>query len=80
MANSKTKTPRVKAKFTSWAMPTPEDDALWDSMTREEQLDALRELANHPDTNTATDTTVAEIVERTRAARKAKQAKDGHNL
>ncbi len=61
-------------------MSTPEDDALWDSMTRAEQLDALRELANHPDTTTATDTTVAEIVERTRAARKAKQTKDDHDL
>jgi len=75
MADSKT-----KSKFTSWAMSTPEDDALWDSMTRAEQLDALRELANHPDTTTATDTTVAEIIERTRAARKAKQTRDDHDL
>ena len=80
MDDPNTKTSRVKAKFTSWAVSTPEDDALWDSMTRDEQLDALRELANHPDTNTSSDTTVAEIVERTRAARQTKQAKDGHNL
>ncbi len=71
------KTVDTKQKISSWAVPTPEDEALWEKMTREEQLAALREMANHPDTNTPTDVTVAEILERTRAARKAKTASDG---
>lgn len=69
----------TKHKITSWAVPTPEDDAAWDAMTRTEQLEALQEHFSHPDTTTTTETTVAEIVERTRAARAAK-ATDGHKL
>jgi len=67
----------VVEKLTSWAKPSKADDTVWEGMTRDEQLSSLQDLANHPDTNTPSDVTVAEIVERTRQ-RKAKRATDDH--
>ena len=64
-------------KIESWAVPTPEDDDLWQSMSRDEQLAALQEHFSSPETTTTTDVTVAEIVERVRQKRKAKQATHG---
>ena len=64
-------------KIASWAVPSEADDAAWQGMTRDEQLAAYQDLANHPDTKTSSDATVAEIVERTRQ-RKAKRAIDDH--
>lgn len=64
-------------KIESWAVPTPEDDDLWQSMSRDEQLAALQEHFSSPETTTTTDITVAEIVERVRQKRKAKQATHG---
>ncbi len=69
----------VVEKLSSWAKPSKADDAVWEGMTRDEQLSALQGLANHPDTNTASEATVAEIVERTRQ-RKTKPAIDDHKL
>lgn len=59
----------VVEKITSWAVPSEADDAAWQGMTRDEQLAAYQGLANHPDTKTPGDATVAEIVERTRQRR-----------
>lgn len=67
----------VVEKITSWAVPSEADDAAWQGMTRDEQLSALQDLANHPDTNTVSDVTVTEIVGRTRQ-RRAKRATDDH--
>lgn len=66
----------TKHRFTSWAVPTPEDDAVWNAMTREQKLQALQDLAHHPDTTTTTDITVAEIVARSRASRRSEAADD----
>lgn len=67
----------TKAKISSWAVPTPEDDALWEGMTRDEQLAAMQEHFNSPNCSTSTDLTVADVVERARAARKERQASNG---
>lgn len=69
----------VVEKLSSWAVLSEADDAAWQGMTRDEQLVAYQDLANHPDTNTPSDATVAEIVERTRQ-RKARQTADDHKL
>lgn len=49
-------------------------------MTREEQLAAYQAHFNSPACSTSTETTVAEIVERSRTQRKTKPAPDGQNL
>lgn len=49
-------------------------------MTREEQLAAYKELFNSPAATDFTTTTVAEVVERSRTARKTKPGADGHKL
>lgn len=69
----------VVEKMSSWAVPSKADEAAWERMTRDEQLAAYRELASHPDTNTPTEATVAEIVERARQ-RRAKRAADDRKL
>ena len=69
----------VVEKILSWAVPSEADDAVWQGMTRDQQLVALQDLADHPDTNTPSDATVSEIVERTRQ-RRAKQGTDGYKL
>lgn len=71
MSTTNTK-PDFSTRF--WTCSTPEDDAAWEAMTREEQLAALRALANHPDTNTSSDVTMADIRE---AARKRSAARNG---
>ncbi|MCF6198538.1 MAG: hypothetical protein L3J67_03925 [Hyphomicrobiaceae bacterium] len=58
MADSSTKN---KIGISSWACPTQEDDRLWQAMTREEQVSALRELANHPDSVTRSSLGIDEI-------------------
>jgi hypothetical protein len=57
-----------KKSIASWAAPTQADIDAWESMTRDEQLEALRALLNSPDAQTMTDVTVREIVDRARAA------------
>lgn len=66
--------------ISSWAVPTRADDEAWERMTREEQLVAFQEHFNSPACATSIETSVAEVVERSRAARKTKSAADGHNL
>ncbi|MGI9404847.1 MAG: hypothetical protein ACR2O4_00630 [Hyphomicrobiaceae bacterium] len=61
----------TKPKISSWAVPSAADDATWERMTRDEQLEALRDHLNGLDCSTATDVTVAEVVEEARAALKA---------
>ncbi len=71
---------KTEAKISSWAVPTKTDDEVWERMTREEQLAAYKELFNSPAATDFTTTTVAEIVERSRTARKTKPGADGHKL
>lgn len=54
--------PKTALRISSWAMPTEADLAEWQAMTRDEQLAAFQELANHPDASTPTDSTVADIL------------------
>jgi len=79
MSESKTAA-RLAQKITSWAVPNQAEDQLWQTMTREQQLAALKERFASPECSTPTDISVAEIVERTRKARKAKPATNGNNL
>jgi len=72
MSNTKT-----KASISSWAVPTEDDDRLWDSLTRDEQVAVLREHLTSPDCTTPTNTSVADIVKRTRAATGAKRGGHG---
>lgn len=69
----------VAEKLSSLALPSETDDTVWNGMTRDEQLKVYQDLANHPDTTTPSDATVAEIVERTRQ-RRATQAEDDRKL
>ncbi|MGF1620899.1 MAG: hypothetical protein ACFCUR_09815 [Rhodomicrobiaceae bacterium] len=64
-------------KLSSWAVPTQADDEAWARMTREEQLAAYQERFNSPACMSFTETTVAEIVNRSRTNRKTKNAADG---
>ncbi len=67
---------KIKTSVSSWATPTEDDKRLWDSMTRAEQLAALQALAQHPDTTTPTDFSVAEIVEQARAEKARRRRYD----
>lgn len=58
---------RAKARTASWAVPSAEDDRLWQAMTREQQLAALQEHLGSADCVTPTEATIAEIVARARA-------------
>lgn len=58
MANADTKID-FSARF--WTRSSPEDDAAWQALTREEQLAALRGLAHHPDTATPSDASLEDI-------------------
>jgi hypothetical protein len=60
---------KVAARTSSWAVPTKADDEAWQRMTREQQLAAYQKHFNSPDCSTSTDTTIAEIVERSRRGR-----------
>jgi hypothetical protein len=71
---------KAAARVSSWAVPTKADDEAWARMTRDEQLAAYKELFNSPAATDFTNITVAEIVERSRTARKTKQAADGQKL
>jgi hypothetical protein len=72
---------KTAARISSWTVPTKADDEAWERMTREEQLAAYKELFNSPAaTDFSSPTTVAEIVERSRSARKTKHAADGQKL
>jgi hypothetical protein len=71
---------KIAARISSWAVPTKADDEAWERSTREEQLAAYQEHFNSPDCSTSTETSVAEVVKRSRTARKTKRAADGHNL
>jgi hypothetical protein len=63
--------PKTIETICSWAISSEIDDRIWESMTRGQQLAALQELANHPNSTTVTPRAVAEIVAR---ARKSKTA------
>jgi hypothetical protein len=72
-------TPRMtqtKTRYTpsSWTVPTEDDDRQWEALTRDEQVEALRDLLTSPACLTPTDTTIAEIIERTRSANRARRA------
>jgi hypothetical protein len=71
---------KTAAKLASWAVPTKADDEAWESMTREEQLAAYQGHFSSSACSTSTETTVAEVVERSRTIRKTKNAADGQNL
>jgi len=66
--------------MSSWAVPTGTDDDTWERLTREEQFAAYQAHFNSFDCSTSTETTVAEIVERSRAARPPKRAMNDQNL
>jgi hypothetical protein len=68
---------KTAVKPSSWAVPTTVDDEAWARMTRDEQLAAYKELFNSPACTSFTETTVAEIVERSRTNRKTNNAADG---
>jgi hypothetical protein len=68
------------ARVSSWAVPTRADDEAWARMTRDEQLAAYRAHFDSPSCSTSTDTTVADIVERSREKREAKSAPDGQDI
>jgi hypothetical protein len=68
---------QATAGTSSWAAPTEADDEAWQRMTREEQLAAYQTHFNSPARSTSTDTTVAEIVARSRTRRQTKSAADG---
>ena len=53
----------------SWTASSDEDAQAWRSMSRTEQLAALKEMANRPQTSQPTETTVADILARVRAKR-----------
>ncbi len=59
----------TKSRISSLVAPSAEDDAAWAAMTREQQLEVLRELALAPDTGTASGKTAAQILTETRARR-----------
>jgi hypothetical protein len=71
---------KTAARISSWAVPTRADNDAWARMTREEQLAAYRAHFDSPSCSTSTDTTVAEIVERSRVKREAKPAPDGQDI
>jgi predicted Fe-S protein YdhL (DUF1289 family) len=56
----------------AFAMPTAEEIAAWNMLSREEQLAILREECSHPDCEIITSDTMADIlaIARERAARK----------
>ena len=66
--------------ISAWAVPTPKDEIVWQTMTREQQLAALQAHFLSPECTTPTDATLAEIVARTRAEREEKRSVDGHKL
>jgi hypothetical protein len=62
-------TKAVGCNVSSLAVPTAHDDALWEGMTREQQLAALQDHFASEDCTMPTTSTVAEIVARARADR-----------
>jgi hypothetical protein len=68
---------KTGARLSSWAVPTKADDEAWERMTREEQLAAYQAHFNGSACSTSSETTLAEIVERSRTARKTNRAADG---
>lgn len=57
---------------TSWTLPSDADERAWTTLTRDEQVDSLREVLASHECTTTVDTTVDEIVRRTRADRAAR--------
>jgi hypothetical protein len=68
---------KTAERFSSRALPTKADDEVWVRMTREEQLAAYRERFTSPACTSFTETTIAQIVERSCRSRKTKTAADG---
>ena len=66
--------------ISSWAIPTAADDATWEAMTRDEQLVTMQAVFNSPACTTPAETTVADILARSRAKRAAKPAADADKL
>lgn len=73
-------TTETKITVTSWASPTVDDDRMWDSLTRAEQVDALRDRLTSQACTTPAEATVAELVQRTRATNRAVRGRDDHKL
>jgi hypothetical protein len=46
----------------AFAMPTGEDIAVWNALSREEQLARLRKECAHPDCDTISDDSMADIL------------------
>jgi hypothetical protein len=67
---------RTKIRYSpsSWTTPTDDDDRQWEALTRDEQVEAMRDLLTSPACSTPTDTTIAEIVERTRSINRVGRA------
>lgn len=70
----------MPAPISSWAVPTEADEATWETMTREQQLAAMQSLFNSSACTTPTESTVADILTRSRAKRAAAQAADARKL
>lgn len=56
----------TRSGLSSLAVPSSDDDAAWEDITRQQQLAALQELANHPDQKIISDLSPLEILERHR--------------
>jgi len=70
----------VTEKNTVWAVPDETQDETWPRMTRDQQLAAYQERFASPGCSTSTDTSVAEVVERTRAVRSTNQQGNDQKL
>lgn len=64
----------------SWAVMSEGDAQQWESLSREQQLRAFQDLFSHPDATTATDATVMQILEETRALHRSGQSQRGRGL
>lgn len=67
--------PTAPGTISSWAVPTPEDDALWEAMTREQQVAAMQDYFRSPECTTSTDNSVDDVVARARARRDKKSVR-----